>query len=126
MENQTVDFEEQLRTNSDIDLPEIYAVHTVGELTEIYSVLQDPAFPRSAPIPLFDGNTESMIVLKPKLESMPFGDIEIEEVSLSGSTLTVSYREVPNWEYEEQKWNHPLLIIKIDQKPKKLNLKRIQ
>lgn len=127
-ENQyhSISFEEQLRTNVDIDLPEVKIVENLHELTDIYTKLQDPKYPRSAPIPYFDSENESMILLKPQLKYHSNGDIEIIDVLMTGSEVIINYKEIENWEYAEKNQSHPILIIKINKVAKKVNLNLIK
>lgn len=118
----SVPFEEQMRTNIETELPEVMLINNMQELTELYTQLQDPQFPRSAPIPIFDENTESMVVLSPKLNTYQFGDIEILDVKESNESLMVNYKETPNWEYADKKQTNPIVIIKVNKKAKKVKL----
>lgn len=122
----SIPFEEQLRTNVDIDLPEVKIVENLQDLTDLYTKLQDPKYPRSAPIPYFDNENESMILLKPQLKNHPNGDIEIIDVLMTGSEVTINYKEIENWEYAEKNQSHPILIIKINKVAKKVNLNLIK
>ena len=118
-----MEFEEILRTNKDISLPEVSVIATMAELTQLYSDLQDENYPKSAPIPIFDENTESILVIKPELKSIKNGDIEIESIQLSQDTFVVNYKEIENWEYTENNLNHPIVLVKVNHKGNKVKLK---
>lgn len=127
-ENQytSIPYEQQLSTNVKIDLPEVKVIENLQELTEIYKDLQDPKYPRSAPIPYFDHNKESMIILKPQLKNLPNGDIEIVDIIHTDSEIIINYKEIENWEYAEKKLSNPIKIIKINRVAKKVTLKLIK
>lgn len=118
-----IEFEELWRTNKATSLPEISVVNTMAELTQLYSDLQDPRYPKSAPIPIFDQNTETILVLNPQLTSVKNGDIEIESIELSKDTFSVTYKEIENWEHKENNLSHPILLVKVNHKGNKAKLK---
>ncbi len=120
-----VEFTEERRLNHSIDLPETSIIHTIKELTELYGKLEDPSFPRSAPIPPFDSEKESILVLKPILKELKYGEIQIENIEKSNATLTVHYREVESWESAENNWSDPIIILKVSEKPSKIKLNKI-
>lgn len=122
----SIPFEEQLRTNVGIDFPEVKLIADTDELTKIYTKLQDPKYPRSAPIPYFDEQNESMILLKPSLKNYPNGDIEIVDVIEFNSEITINYKEIENWEYSEKDQKNPILIIKISKVAKNVKLNLIK
>ena len=95
----------------------------MAELTQLYSDLQDPHYPKSAPIPIFDQNTETILVLNPQLTSVKNGDIEIESIELSKDTFSVTYKEIENWEHKENNLSHPILLVKVNHKGNKAKLK---
>jgi len=119
---QKVDFAEERRLNFPINLNEATIITTVKELTELYSKLEDTNVPRSAPIPVFNEQSESFIILKPKLTKVQNGDIEIIDVKKDQTTLIINYREIQNFEYSENNWNNPILVIKVSDKPSKIKL----
>ena len=119
----SIEFEELLRTNKAVSLPEISVVKTMAELTQLYSDLQDSSYPRSAPIPIFDEKTESILVLNPGLTSVKNGDIEIESIELSKDSFVVTYKEIENWEYTENNLSHPIVLVKVNHKGNNAKLK---
>lgn len=119
-----VEFTEERRLNLAKDLPETKIIHSMEELTKLYGELNDPNFPKSAPIPSFDPEKESMILLKPKLKERNFGDIEIIDMKMVDSQLIVVYKEIENWESSENKWNDPILILRVEGKPKRVVLEK--
>lgn len=120
-----IEFSEERRLNHDLNLKELTVINTIKELTEIYGELADPNIPRSAPIPTFDENSESILVIKPKLKTFTHGDIEIESVEKSNSKIIINYKEIENWEFTENKWDDPIVIIKISEKPSEIQLNKI-
>lgn len=120
-----IEFTEERRLNHEIDLKETAIINDLQQLTELYGRLEDPSVPRSAPIPPFDENTESILVLKPVLKNHPYGDIQIENIEKSGSILTIHYQEIENWEYTENKWSDPIVILKVSTKPSEIKLNKI-
>ncbi len=120
-----IEFTEERRLNHKIDLNEVTIINTLQELTELYSRMENPDVPRSAPIPPFNEKTESVLVIKPVLKNLVNGDIEIESIKKSKSKLTVNYKEIENWEYSENKWSNPIVIIKISDKPSEIKLNKI-
>lgn len=121
----SIEFNEERRLNQKIDLEEITLVNNMEELTQLYAKLKDPQIPRSAPIPVFDESSEMMVVIKPKLEKSVYADIEIEGVTKSNSKITVSYKEVENWEFQQNKWIDPIVIIRISEKSSEIQLNKI-
>ena len=123
MQLKPIEFEEILRTNQEISHPEISVVTTMAELTQLYSDLQDPSYPRSAPIPIFDEKTESILVLNPGLSTIKNGDIQIESIEWSDTSFVVTYKEIENWEYAENNLRHPIVVVKVNHKGNKAKLK---
>lgn len=121
---QEIQFVEERRDNRAVDLPEVTIVNNMKHLTEIYSKLQDPSLRRSAPIPPFDEASETMLVIKPKLKKIQYGDIEIESIRGKENTLIINYREIENQENIENKLTNPVVILKVTAKPKMVNLKQ--
>lgn len=120
-----IEFHEERRLNYEIDLKEVTIVNTIKDLTELYSQFKNPSVPRSAPIPVFDEKTESILIIKPKLETLTFGDIQIKSIEKSNSTLTINYRETENWEFTENKWSDPIIILRVSEKPSEIQLNKI-
>lgn len=121
----SIDFTEERRLNHNLSLKETTIINSVQELNELYSKFNDKSIPRSAPIPTFDEKTESILVLKPTLENLTYGDIEIESVEKIKSKLKINYREIENWEFTENKWSNPIVILRISEKPSEIQLNRI-
>ncbi|WP_347218996.1 hypothetical protein [Chryseobacterium sp.] len=86
----------------------------------LYKQLRDPRYSRSAPIPILEEG-EYFLVLKPKLNKIKYGDIEVDKLERTNTVLKVYYREVENLEYAEEKKENPILILKIFEKPKNDN-----
>lgn len=122
---ENVTFTEERKLNSLIELDEISMIHSTEELIELYAKLNDPNVPRSAPIPSFDESSETIIVVKPKLKSQSFGDIEIVSVQNSDSQLNINYKEIESWEFTENKWKDPVVILKVAGKFNALQIKKI-
>lgn len=122
--NENVQFTEERRLNSQLNLDEITVIRTVPELVALYEKLNDPNFPRAAPIPLFDEATEFMLVVKPKISTLTYGDIEIEAIQKSASKLIVKYKEIENWEFTENKWKDPVVILRVSGKSAPIELKK--
>ena len=122
--NRPIEFTEERRLNHAIDLAEATVIRDLQELTRLYGRLEDPSTPRSAPIPFFDEETESVIVLKPVLEN-DYGDIQVENMEESNGTLTIYYREIENWEYRENKLSNPIVILRVSTKPSEIKLNKI-
>lgn len=120
-----VDFTEERRLNYDLNLEEVTVINTSQELVELYGKLHDPEIPRSAPIPTFDENTESILVIKPILRNLTYGDIEIQSIEKSNSKLKINYREIESWEFAENKWNDPIVIVRVSEKPSEIKLNKI-
>lgn len=121
----SIEFTEERRLNHPLNLNETTIINSSQELIELYGKLEDKSIPRSAPIPSFDGNIESIIVIKPTLKKLKYGDIEIESVEQIKSKLRINYREVENWEFTENKWNNPIVIIRVTEKPSEIQLNKI-
>lgn len=111
--------------NMAIELPEIQTFHSMDELTAFYGQIQDPSFTRSAPIPFFDSENETIIAIHPTLKKLEFGGIEIEEIKQIGSEVIVTYQELESWEANEKLWKNPLLIIKVQKLINKKTIKLI-
>ncbi|SMC42583.1 hypothetical protein [Moheibacter sediminis] len=120
-----IEFTEERKLNHSLNLKETTIINSAQELTELYSKLRDKSIPRSAPIPAFDENTESIIILKPTLKNLTYADIEIESIEKVKSKLRINYREIENWEFTENKWNNPIVILRISEKPSEIQLNRI-
>lgn len=119
-----VEFTEERKLNHSADLPEVVIVNSLEELTSIYRELKDPDIPKSAPIPSFDPKNETILVLKPQLKDFQYADVEIVNIREEKNNITIDYKEVENWEYTENKWSDPILIIKVQGKPKTVTLKK--
>lgn len=117
-----IEFSEIRRLNNNIELQETTIVNNVKEITDIYNLLNEPNIRSSAPIPIFDAEKETMIVLKPKLKDHKYADIEILSVEYKNPKLTVTYKEVENWEFTENQWSDPIVIIQVNTKPKEIEL----
>jgi hypothetical protein len=119
-----IEFTEERRLNHSNGYPETKIVNSLEEITKIYGELKDDYLPKSAPIPSFDSEKESIIVLKPKLKDRTYADIEIQQIQMDQTDLIITYSEVENWEFTENKWTDPILIIKVAGKPKKVVLNK--
>ncbi|MDP9960964.1 hypothetical protein [Chryseobacterium lathyri] len=116
-----VEFTEIRRLNLKTDLKEYTVITSTKGIKDVYMKLNDSKYSRSAPIPVLEEG-EYFLVLKPKLKKIKNGDIEIEKLEASTSTLNVFYKEVENQEYKEKKQSDPILIVKITGSPKKIKL----
>ncbi|MGK6341722.1 hypothetical protein ACMGDK_05745 [Chryseobacterium sp. DT-3] len=116
-----VEFTEIRRLNLKTDLKEYTVITSTKGIKELYKKLNDSKYSRSAPIPVLEEG-EYFLVLKPKLKKIKNGDIEIEKLETTGSTLKVFYKEVENQEYAEKKQSDPILILKIIGSPKNIKL----
>lgn len=121
----SVEFTEERRLNHTLSLKESTIINTSQELIELYSQLEDRTTPRSAPIPAFDENTESILIIKPTLKSLKYGDIEIVKIEKVKDQLMINYREIENWEFAKKKWRNPTVILKISEKPSEIQLNKI-
>ena len=74
-ESSPIEFTEERRLNHAIDLKEITLINNMEELTNLYAKLNDPNIPRSAPIPVFDENSEMILVIAPSRSSASFGPV---------------------------------------------------
>lgn len=117
-----IEFSEIRRLNNNIELQETTIVNNVKEITDIYNLLNEPNIRSSAPIPIFDAEKETIIVLKPKIKDHKYADIEILSVEYKNPKLTVTYKEVENWEFTENQWSDPIVIIQVNTKPKEIEL----
>ncbi|KQT16836.1 hypothetical protein ASG31_10685 [Chryseobacterium sp. Leaf404] len=120
-----IDFIEMRRMNTASKLPELSIVSRQKEVLKLYRSLSDSRFSRSAPIPVLEDN-EALVVLKPKLRSIKYGDINVSKLEEKNGKLTLYYSETENWEYAGEKQSNPVLIIKIFQKPKSITLKYLK
>lgn len=125
-QSRKIEFTEIRRLNNPLPLKEASVIHSTQEIKKLYDRLRDSKYSRSAPIPVLEGDKESFLVIKPQLNIIKYGDIEIQHLELSGSTLKVSYREIQNPDYEAEKQSDPILIIKIPVTPQKIKLNRIK
>ncbi|AZA79952.1 hypothetical protein EG347_21920 [Chryseobacterium sp. G0186] len=116
-----LNFSEIRRQNSEIKLKVAEIIDTKEGIRNLYKVLANKEFSKSAPIPNLINDSECLLLLKPKLKKVKFGDIEVDSLRQHGSILTVYYREIANWEYAEQKQSNPLLILKILDRSNKIN-----
>ncbi|QQV01437.1 MULTISPECIES: hypothetical protein [Chryseobacterium] len=107
-----MEFSEVKRFNKDVVLPEVTLITTFKKTVEIYDKLSNKNFSRSEPIPTFEEN-EYLLVLKPKLSKILYGDIEVTEIESKNQDLIIKYREVKSEEYQSDKLKHPVLIIKL-------------
>lgn len=124
-ENQ-IEFTEERRLNHSIPLTETYIITSNEDLVKLYSMLADPNIPRSAPIPSVDFTKESIIVVKPKLKDFQYADIEIESIKSEDSQYVVQYKEVENFEFNENKWSNPIVILRVKEQPNKVVLEKIK
>jgi hypothetical protein len=113
--NNEIKFSEVRRLNKDIPLKEYTILQSFEETVKLYSVMEDKRFSRSQPIPTLSEN-EFLLVLKPKLKTQQYGDIEIEKIEEEKSVLNVYYKEINNEEYLLNKEKNPILILKIEGK----------
>lgn len=123
-ENTTpIAFFEERRLNKKIDFPEVTVVNSLVKLTEIYAQLEEPNFPRSAPIPSFDPSSESILVLKPKMENNSFSDVNVQKISLTkNNEWLVQYAYAPSEEFVQNKWNDPIIILRVSGHPETVKL----
>ncbi|MET3731749.1 hypothetical protein [Moheibacter stercoris] len=124
--NQQVEYSEERRLNHAIPLTETYIISSNDDLVKIYSLLKDPNIPRSAPIPSVDFTSESIIVVKPKLSDFPYADIEIQSIKNEDSTFFINYKEVENFEFTENKWSNPIVILRVKEQPNKVVLEKVK
>lgn len=124
-ENQ-IEFTEERRLNHSIPLTETYIINTNEDLVKLYSMLEDPNIPRSAPIPSVDFTKESIIVVKPKLKDFQYADIEIESIKSETSQYIVQYKEIENFEFSENKWSNPIVILRVKEQPNKVVLEKVK
>ncbi|MGG5210338.1 hypothetical protein ACQWU4_15550 [Chryseobacterium sp. MIQD13] len=113
--NNEIKFSEVRRLNKDIPLKEYTILQSFEETVKLYSLMADKRFSRGAPIPTLAEN-EFLLVLKPKLKTKQYGDIEIEKIEEEKSVLNVYYKEINNEEYLLNKEKNPILILKIEGK----------
>ena len=123
--SEEMEFTEERRLNNSIKLEEISIINSLDELIELYGKLNDPNVPRSAPIPTFDEQNETILVIKPKLKSETFKDVEIVSIQNKDSQLEINYKEVENWEFTENKWKDPIVILKVTGKFSDIQIKKI-
>ncbi len=123
--NEEMEFTEERRMNNPIKLDEISIINSSKELIELYGKLNDPEVPRSAPIPPFDDQNETILVIKPRLKSETFKDIEIVRIQNNDSQLIINYKEIENWEFTENKWKDPIIILKVTGKFSDIQIKKI-
>ena len=116
-----VSFEEMRRINFKIDLDEVSVLNEFDEILNLYQKLHNPKFSRAYPIPTLQEG-ESLIVLKPTLKKIKYGDIEIINIQNKNETIFIDYREIESWEYERDQVSNPILIIKISEKFKNIKL----
>lgn len=107
-----IEFSEVKRFNKDVSLPEVTLITTFKKTVEIYGKLSNKNFSRSEPIPTFEEG-EYLLVLKPKLNKILYGDIEVKEIESKNQDLIIKYREVESEEYKTDKLKNPVLIIKL-------------
>lgn len=124
-ELEEISFAEERRLNFPIQIPEFQIINSPEELVNIYQSFHNPEIPRSAPIPVFDKNSESILVLKPKLKQLKYGDLQIERVQKSGSLLIISYKEIESQEFTTNRWSDPIVILKVSEKPSEIQLNKI-
>ncbi|MCW3161174.1 hypothetical protein [Chryseobacterium oryctis] len=106
-------FSEVRRLNKDIHLEEYMVLQSFEEIVKLYSLLEDKRFSRSEPIPVLAEN-EFLLLLKPKLKTQLYADIEVMRVEEEKSVLNVYYKEINNEEYKLNKEKDPILILKIE------------
>lgn len=121
-----IEFTEERRLNHSIPLTETYIINTNEDLVKLYSMLENPNIPRSAPIPSVDFTSESIIVVKPKLKDFQYADIEIESIKSEASQYIVQYKEVENFEFSENKWSNPIVILRVKEQPNKVVLEKVK
>lgn len=113
--NDELKFSEIRRLNRNIPLKEYTILQSFEETVKLYRLMEDKRFSRSEPIPTLSEG-EFLLVLKPKLKTQPYGDIEIEKIEQEKSVLNVYYKEINNEEYILNKEKNPILILKIEGK----------
>lgn len=119
--NENIEFEEMRRVNANIGLKEITLFNNFQEILELYQQLENPKYSKSYPIPDLE-NDETLIVLKPELKNIKYGDFEITSIKKNGDSVFINYKEIENREYAQNKWTNPILIIKISDKFKTIQL----
>lgn len=111
--NTEIKFSEVRRLNRDVSLKEYTILQSFEETVKLYRLMEDKRFSRSAPIPTLDEN-EFLLVLKPRLKTQPYGDIEIQKIEEVKSVLNVYYKEINNEEYLLNREKNPILILKVE------------
>lgn len=110
-----VEFEEMRRINFKIDIKEVSVLKDFDKILNFYQKLENPKYPKSYPIPSLQEG-ERLIVIKPALKKIKFGDIEIINIENKNETLFINYKEVENWEYKRDHVSDPIVIIKVSEK----------
>lgn len=119
--NEGIEFEEMRRLNFKIDREEVSVLKEFNEILNFYQKLENPKYPKSYPIPSLQ-EEESLIIIKPTLKKMKFGDLEIIKMMINNETLVIQYKEIENWEYKRDQVSDPIVIIKVSEKFKNINL----
>lgn len=121
-----VEYIEERRLNKNVDSKDVFVLDNMDDITAFYTKLQNPGITRQAPIPALEEG-ESLLVIKPKTNATtPYTDIEVTSLTTKGTQLVVNYKEIENWEYTENKQSHPILILKIKNKPKSVILEKVK
>lgn len=107
-----VEFSEVRRLNRDVQLSEYMILKNFDETLKLYAQLEDKRFSRSEPIPALEEN-EFFLMMKPKMKSELFGDIEVMKIEMKNSVLNVYFKEISNQEYLSNKQKNPILILRI-------------
>lgn len=111
--------------NDNIDLKEYTIINSTKGIKDLYDRFKSK-FSRSAPIPVLEREEECFLVLKPRLKNIKYGDIKVEKLESDASTLIVTYREIENWEYAENKQSNPIVILKVFNRPNTIKFNQIQ
>ena len=121
-----VEYIEERRLNKNVDSKDVFVLDNMDDITAFYTKLQNPGITRQAPIPALEEG-ESLLVIKPKTNATtPYTDIEVTSLTTKGTQLVVNYKEIENLEYTENKQSHPILILKIKNKPKSVILEKVK
>ncbi len=116
-----LDFVEMRRLNYKIDLKETTFLNSFQDILTLYQRLEDTKYSKGFPIPSLEEN-ETLIVLKPTLKKIKYGDIEIVDIQNKEENLIIKYKEILNVDYEKSKASNPILIIKTSEKFKTVQL----
>lgn len=117
-----IEFEEVRRLNFNIELKEVSVLKSFQDILSLYRKFENPDYAKSYPLPGLQED-ELIIVLKPPLTRIKYGDIEIKSISLREETLIINYKEIENWEYKRDLVSDPIVILKISERFNNIELK---